>query len=413
MKINIDPAIASRMMSAWNALSSNQRSRIAPILAKANQRALTVAQTQKAPTFDPSIPHQALLAHSAISSDRDGVLSNLEAGILIDVDAVGEIWGTGKYQQLDPGWAETIAVWFENLNRKHTFNITPRVIKIPDSLVVAIAGDWGAGDWRAAGNPAPGTDVARHMSFLEPDLTIHLGDVYYAGTRDQEQHLLVNLWPRGSLGALALNSNHEMYSGATPYFQTALGNACFQLQQGCSFFALENSHWVIVGLDSAYYSDAENLYTVGALCSQGGPTTQLDFLKEQAIKGKKTIILTHHNGLSEDGSSATGLWSQLMGAFPDGIGPAYWYWGHVHAGVVYKPLGSPKVLCRSSGHGAVPWGQATMLDNSANVAWYEKRFAGDPDITERVLNGFTVLRLDGADLKEIFYDEHGGIAWES
>ena len=31
----------------------------------------------------------------------------------------------------------------------------------------------------------------------------------------------------------------------------------------------------------------------------------------------------------------------------------------------------------------------------------------------RVLNGFTSLRLDGADLKEIFYDENGGIAWES
>ena len=35
---------------------------------------------------------------------------------------------------------------------------------------------------------------------------------------DQEQHLLVKLWPPGSLGSFTLNSNHEMYSGAKPYF---------------------------------------------------------------------------------------------------------------------------------------------------------------------------------------------------
>jgi hypothetical protein len=54
-----------------------------------------------------------------------------------------------------------------------------------------------------------------------------------------------------------------------------------------------------------------------------------------------------------------------------------------------------------------------MLGKSPNVAWYENRSARDPDIPESVLNGFTVLHLDGADLKEIFYDENGGIAWES
>jgi hypothetical protein len=413
MKINIAPAISSRIVSAWRALSADQRSRIAPILAKANQRALTAVQSQKATIFDPSVPHQALLALSAISNDRDGVPSSLEAGIVIDVDAAGEIWGTGKYQQLDPGWAETIAVWLENLNKKRSFNSTPGMIKIPDSLQIAIAGDWGTGDWRTASNPAPSTDVAHHIEFLQPDLTIHLGDVYYAGTAEQEKHLLVNLWPKGTLGALTLNSNHEMYSGAKPYFQLALASSKFGFQQRSSFFALENSKWIIVGLDSAYYSDAEKLYMDGSLFAPGGPTTQLDFLKQQANKGKRIIILTHHNGLSEDGSSTTVLWSQVMSAFPDGLGPAYWYWGHVHAGMVYEPYGAPEVLCRCSGHGGVPWGQASMLGKSPSVAWYEKRSARDPDIPERVLNGFTSLRLDGADLKEIFYDENGGIAWES
>ena len=228
----------------------------------------------------------------------------------------------------------------------------PQTIRIPNAVQIAMAGDWGTGDWRTAANPAPSTDVQNHMAFLQPHLTIHLGVVYYAGTGDQEKHLLVDLWPKGSLGALTLNSNHEMYSGAKPYFEEALGSSLFGIQQGRSFFALENDDWVIVGLDSAYYSDAEGLYMDGALFQDGGPQLQLDFLKQQAAKSKKTIVLTHHNGLTEDGSTTTNLWSQVMSASPDGTAPAYWYWGHVHAGVVYQPRsqGTANVLCRCCGH---------------------------------------------------------------
>jgi hypothetical protein len=102
-----------------------------------------------------------------------------------------------------------------------------------------------------------------------------------------------------------------------------------------------------------------------------------------------------------------------MSAFPEGQGPAYWYWGHVHAGVVYgnQDPGRRNVACRCSGHAALPWGLATELDKAPNVAWYETRTANDPDIPQRVLNGFTVLRLDGGDIEETFYDENGGVAW--
>jgi hypothetical protein len=414
MKINIDPVISSRIKKAWAALRPDQRNRIAPLLAKANQQAVSVTQTQQAPPADPTVPHQALLAKSALTDDQDGVVDSL-TDVVITIGAGGEIWGTGKYEQLDPGWAESVAVWLEHLLLgKHAFNSTmPKTIAIPDDVQIAIAGDWGTGDWRTGSNPAPSTDVGRHMAFLEPHLTVHLGDVYYAGTSDQEQHLLVNLWPEGSLGAVTMNSNHEMYSGATPYFQVALGSPKFQLQQQCSFFALENSNWVIVGLDSAYYSSEEGLYLDGSLYPADGPQVQLEFLEAQVARGKKVIVLTHHNGLSEDGSTATNLWSQVMSAFADGAGPACWYWGHVHAAAVYKPFGPANVPTRCCGHGALPWGQASDLAGSQQVAWYENRSAHDPDIPQRVLNGFAVLHLDGPNLQETFYDENGGVAWQS
>ena len=101
-----------------------------------------------------------------------------------------------------------------------------------------------------------------------------------------------------------------------PYFQQALASSLFKLQQQCSFFALENSNWVIVGLDSAYYANEEGLYMDGSLQPSGGPMTQVDFLRGQVAKGKKVIVLTHHNGLAEDGLSSNNLWSQVMTALP-------------------------------------------------------------------------------------------------
>jgi len=415
MNISIDPVISSRLQKAWAALSPDQRRRIAPLLVKAHQQAVQFSQTKVAPQADPTVKHQLLLAQSAITNDQEGVLGNLEAGVVVDVGPGGEIWGTGKYQNLDPGWTEAAAVWLENLvlGKRPFADSTPQTISVPNSVQIAMAGDWGTGDWRTAANPAPSTDVRKHMAFLQPHLTIHLGDVYYAGTNDQEKHLLVDLWPKGSLGALTLNSNHEMYSGAKPYFQVALAANLFADQQQRSFFALENDNWVIVGLDSAYYSNAEGLYLDGALYAEGGPQPQVDFLRSQAAKGKKVIVLTHHNGLTEDGSKPTALWSQVMSAFPEGGAPAYWYWGHVHAAVVYQPQthGPTNVLCRCCGHGALPWGHALELANNPNVVWYENRLAKDPDIPQRVLNGFAVLYLDGPNINEVFYDENGGAAW--
>jgi len=268
MKINIDPIISSRIRAAWAKLTPAQRAELEPAIAEAHQQAVSFARSKKAPVA-PAAPHHLMLAQSALSNDQDRVVSSLEAGVVVDVGGDGEIWGTGKYEQLDPGWAEEFAVFLESLiTGKHPFMGNPIVVSMPDTLQIALAGDWGTGEWRTASNPAPSTRVANQMASLKPHLTIHLGDVYYAGTDDQEQHLFVNLWPKGSIGSLALNSNHEMYPGAKPYFK-AIAEAPFGIQNGCSFFALENTNWVIVGLDSAYFAPEGGLYMDGSLAPAG------------------------------------------------------------------------------------------------------------------------------------------------
>jgi hypothetical protein len=412
MRIYIEPTTASRIKDAWNKLSPDQRSRILPLFHEAHQKTL-LATKGVPPPVDSALGPPLNFAMSVINDNVDGVVDTLDFGIIVTVDGGGEIWGTGKYEGLDTGWLEALAEWLENLLKaKNPFNSSPVVTTIPDDVQIALAGDWGTGDWRTKTNPSPSRRICDQIKVLNPHFTIHLGDVYYAGTHEEEQHILAKTWPAGVLGSFALNSNHEMYSGGGPYF-AAIGKAPFQMQGPCSYFALENAAWIIVGLDSAYFADEWSLYREGSLFRAGQGTVQLDFLKAQAAKRKKIILLTHHNGLLEDGSGKTPLWTQVMSAFPQGEGPAYWYWGHMHAAVSYdaQNAGTFPVQCRCSGHGALPCGPAGNLNQNPKIVWHECRNAGDPDIANRVFNGFAVISLTGQAMTEKFYDENGGVAW--
>jgi hypothetical protein len=57
-----------------------------------------------------------------------------------------------------------------------------------------------------------------------------------------------------------------MYSGGIGYFNDLLGNARFAAQQGLRYFALTNDHWLIIGLDTAYFAYYQSLlYEEGSL----------------------------------------------------------------------------------------------------------------------------------------------------
>jgi hypothetical protein len=185
---------------------------------------------------------------TALTDDADGTaaaLPELQPGdIEVDVDNGGAIWGTGKYQQLDPGWLGAAAAWLEHLILgKYAFpQGTPPVINIPGDLTIAIAGDFGTGNWGTPANLAAATKIATvAIPKLAPNLTIHLGDVYYEGSSPEETGNFVNLWPKGSGPATSytMNSNHEMYSGGKPYFVEALQSPLFSGQKPYSFFAVK------------------------------------------------------------------------------------------------------------------------------------------------------------------------------
>ncbi len=411
-------ALVARMKAAWAKLPPDTQAALKPMLENAHQQLLNYLNTGTPPDHQV---HQILRMKSFLTDDWEGQMQRLDrplptAAIAISVGPEGQILGTGKYQELDLCW-ELVAgtVWLENLLHKHPFPPgTPSTVQIPEKVTIALAGDFGTGNFGASDSPS--TKISKFIPSLSPQITIHLGDVYYAGTSGEESSKLMNFWPRGSFGSFTMNSNHEMYSGGGPYFNEAVGGPVFnKYQSPFSFFALENSKWIIVGLDSAYNAGELSLYMNGSL----GNNAQLPFLQALAQRGaqqnKKLIVLTHHNGLPDTGVQQVPplkLFTEVMGAFDGVTPPAYWYWGHEHMGVAYKPLGGQNgTLCRCVGHSALPWGLSSDLQTSPNVQWFENRNADDPDDPLRVYNGFVFLQLDGASLSESFYDETGHVAW--
>lgn len=403
----------TRMKAAWAKLPADKKADLMPLLDNAHQQLANYLKIGVPPKHEV---HTVLRMKSYLTNDWDGHIQKLDRplpteAIEIKVGPGGEILGTGKYQELDPLWElEAGTIWLENLLYKHPFpSGCPDLVPIPNHTTIALVGDFGTGNFGRYDSPS--TKISKFVPTLKPHYTIHLGDVYYAGTGEEERNKLMQFWPQGSLGSFTLNSNHEMYSGGTPYFDDAVGGPVFnKLQSPYSFFALENSDWIIVGLDSAYNSDVLKLYMDGSL----GRNAQIPFLQELAKKGKQIVLLTHHNAIPESGmpgASPLKLLTEVTKAFAGGAPPKYWYWGHAHAGVAYKPLPQNDMLCRCVGHGALPWGLSSDLQGSANVEWFERCNAGDPDNTLRVFNGFVLLQFDGPNLTEAFYDECGRVAW--
>ena len=327
----------------------------------------------------------------------------------------GTLVNTAPYAMLDPGWTIAFVDYILlHLGKIKTspFGTTPATLDITGkpTLSVALFGDWGTGAYQDGNLPAsPSQLIAQQLKNIAPDISIHLGDVYYAGHPDEEQNNLVNCWPAGSLGNFALNSNHEMYYGAQGLFDTAYTSAALAGQQHTSYFQVEFGNWLIVGLDTAYF-DTSFLFMDGAITDGN----QLAFLNKAAQSGKNIVLLTHHNPIDITGASIVGpptnnLLSQVTGALNSNP-PKYWYWGHQHNGVVYTGESKGgKILCRCLGNAAIPIGNAAWLHNNPNVSFYTNKPLANPTTNQqlRVMNGFAVLEFTENDVTEKWYYEDG------
>jgi 3',5'-cyclic AMP phosphodiesterase CpdA len=283
----------------------------------------------------------------------------------------------------------------------------PGIYTLPESCVIGLAADWGTGTRSAYA-------VADAIRAGNPDVTIHLGDVYYSGTEDEFRNyfLAAGAWPRGRLartrggaqGTYTLNGNHEMYSGGAGYFRRALP----ALAQEASYFCLENANWRIVGLDTGYYAKSfpflELIINFIRL-----HRTNRRWLKDVVFANpgdrRPVILLSHHQWFSAFDTEYQRIGSELS-PYLDRV--LLWFWGHEHRFAGYAPFGfnGKRVRARCIGHGGMPIELGGKISRPERpLVFTDERKATDVDGEAIGYCGYAMLRLDGPQLRVEYFDE--------
>ena len=257
----------------------------------------------------------------------------------------------------DPLWTEAAEEYVKFFDVEHgTVPYRPPVsvddpapIPLKENATVALIADWGTGTAEAR---AILERVAKH----QPDVLIHLGDVYYSGTsKEMERYFLdlVNevfgLGPDRPMPVFNMTGNHDMYSGGGPFYDL-LGKlnqpplAPPGQLQGNSFFCLRSSGWQLLAMDTGLHDD--DVFNVN---------TSMTYLEEpelawhkhqiQSAGGRKTILLSHHQLFSafsaigpEANNGDRSVNTNLQRQLGDVLGQVEaWLWGHEHNLEIYGP----------------------------------------------------------------------------
>ncbi|HEY1241487.1 MAG TPA: metallophosphoesterase [Bryobacteraceae bacterium] len=275
------------------------------------------------------------------------------------------------------------------------------------NCTIAIAGDWGTG-----------TDEAFRIGQLmgQPDLTIHLGDVYYVGDAAEIQENCLGQgangfagvqWPHGSMGSFALNGNHEMYANGEPYFTVFLPTLGMNGQkQLASFFCLEADQWRILALDTGYnsvgvpvLSQIPGLNQIGSIGGDCHLDDKLISWLRTTIKPrppKPTLLLAHHQYYSAFEGSYTKPAKQLAELF--GNQEFVWLWGHEHRFAVYNKFrkdGGITAYGRCVGHGGMPVEMKDPDVSQAPLQYHDTRSHGLDDGSKVGQNGFVNATIRG------------------
>jgi 3',5'-cyclic AMP phosphodiesterase CpdA len=209
------------------------------------------------------------------------------------------------------------------------------VVDIEPNMKVAIIGDWGTGDDVAA-------NLLEQAAAVKPDILLHLGDIYYAGTENEARTNFRDLC-RSVLGNVPLYSlcgNHDMYSGGGGYYWLL-----DQIGQKSGYFCLRNNDWIFLAMDTGFHD--KNPFNVSTnmteLVDQDGWSEAAWHLNQIAEAGSRKVVLFSHHQLFSPFASV-GSVDETPYAYNPNIynifAPVlpkveWWFWGHEHTLGVY------------------------------------------------------------------------------
>jgi hypothetical protein len=312
-----------------------------------------------------------------------------------------------KYDEHDIlGWVGSVFTWWKKITPEpwRAAPNGPEPIGRGSKLRLAMIADWGTGLY---GAPVCARSIERDPNPI--DLLLHLGDVYYSGTQNEVRTRFLNVWPkRAGAVSRACNANHEMYTGGEGYFRQILP----AFNQPASYFALQNDHWLLVGLDSAYIDHD----------LAGDQVAWLDGIVQRA-GDRRVVLFSHHQPYSLLDSQGPKLVAKL-GHLLGRKRIFAWYWGHEHRCVLYDRHPSWDLYGRCIGHGGYPYFRegTSALPLAEGTAWRRletknlvpgglildapnRYVTGEEE--KYGANGYLTLEFDDTHLNESVYDPDG------
>ena len=281
-----------------------------------------------------------------------------------------------------------------------------------DSARLFIVGDFGTGMYGAVVTAATITEDPEPFFLL-----LHLGDIYYSGQPDEVKNRFLEVWPkRNDEMSRTLNGNDDMYSGGYGYFDVALRS----FKQPSSYFAMQNEHWTLLFLDTAYKDndlDAEQVQWIERIFSSSGD--------------RKVILFSHHPLFSNFKNPGVQLAAKLHSLLRSRR-IAAWYWAHEHHCVIYEPHPLYGFKARCIGNGGMPAKRKKLADFPVDREIDEcfwLRIEADltpsclildgpnPYIPEKpnkyLPHGYATLQFDGDRLLEVIHLADGRVLYSS
>jgi hypothetical protein len=374
---------------------------------------------------------RALTAGDAARTCAELALRYLKARLSGDVEALAEIRGEFTAGTCDPAWASTIEEYLQYFGSNGTRKQIPyirasavgaRIVELNSKVRVALVGDWGTG-----GKPA--VQVLKHIASWQPDVFIHLGDIYYSGTpaecASNFTSFINSILRSGNpdLAAYTLSGNHDMYCGGVGYYDLIQHLNPGPWKQPASFFCLRSvdEKWQLLAMDTGLH-DYSPLEVDDAVTFVEEDELEWHCARLKEFPGR-TILLSHHQlfsafspiGKVDQNGQRSASNPYLLKAFNSMTSCgriSAWFWGHEHTLSIYEPFAGLQ-RGRCLGHGAVPVSALDIL--YAPIACL--------DITPKIVpntrlqqqgsvyaHGYAVLAFDADACSAEYYQDVGGQA---
>ncbi|HEX4262014.1 MAG TPA: metallophosphoesterase, partial [Acetobacteraceae bacterium] len=338
------------------------------VIAAATQAA--AARTARLPL--PAAPPPASLGD--LGECAHLALAYLEAAVGGKSEQAARLHDLLRDSPCDPLWISTLVdylAYFGPGGRRRAIPYIPpetageASIVVPHGAKIVLLSDWGTGSEQAEA-------LLREASARQPDLLIHLGDIYYSGTERECRRNFSAVMdrvlgpPNGRIPVFTLSGNHDMYSGGDGYYGLIAGLNAGPWKQRASYFCLRSADhaWQLVAMDTGLHD--HDPFTELASCAETSlePAEEAWHLRRITEFEGPTILLSHHPmfsafreiGPRDDAGRLDPVNVSLAACFERFRAAgriAAWFWGHEHNLCIYQPYAG-LARGRCVGNGAVP-----------------------------------------------------------